>query len=408
VTAIVLVSLSSSPVVSAKHLRRNLSLLQCRDTDIFNAGYGDCDTYSKGDPNHQHCNSDKSISTMSDAVAFEACPQCGQCTVKNSRLPACKNTNEFDAGEGGCATYASTNYGFCETDHDSSSKIFGTLYAYEACPECGKCDVSLSPSGLEKCVKTSVFKSSHLGQGCSEYALGRPGHEYCRVDYDDSLYRIVYAHEACPECGECEGRLSSPAIGVSSGGGGGQARFNVDYETRQGECALSSGSGAVAGVNGVDYTRHYGQGLAWCKNLCNRELSHCKAFQYSAALRKCDIWNTLPTDTSYSSMASCHMKKHFMPPTPRKPERLLPGDCTNEKGYVFKASTSGNAYTCDDVGPCYKDDEKYDGKCSKKQHLCRRKDSRTGKFLWQHCKKSCRSLFLELDRNPQDICPRPK
>ena len=221
VTAIILVSLSSSPIVSAKHLRRDLSLLACRDTEIFNAGHGDCDTYFKGGPNHQHCNDHMSISAMSNAVAFEACPQCGQCTVTSSRLPACKNTNEFDAGEGGCETYGmgfpSTNYNYCETDHDSSSKIFGILYAYEACPQCHKCGVSLSPSGLPKCVKTSVFESSHQGHRCSAYALGRPSHEYCRIDYDDSLYQIVYANQACPECGECEGRLSN------GGGGGGGA-----------------------------------------------------------------------------------------------------------------------------------------------------------------------------------------
>ena len=265
---------------------------------------------------------------MSDAVAFEACPQCGQCTVTSSRLPACKNTNEFDAGEGGCETYGmgfpSTNYNYCETDHDSSSKIFGILYAYEACPQCDKCEVSLSPSGLPKCVKTSVFESSHQGHRCSAYALGRPSHEYCRIDYDDSLYQIVYANQACPECGECEGRLSN---GGGGGGGGGAdqegdpGRLNVDYETRMGECAFSSVLGtSVLGVNGVDYTRYYGQGLAWCKNLCNRERSHCKAFEYSTTLQECDIWNTLPNDTSYSSAASCHRKKHLIPP--QYPERL--------------------------------------------------------------------------------------
>mmetsp|Transcript_4806 Transcript_4806/g.7192 ORF Transcript_4806/g.7192 Transcript_4806/m.7192 type:complete len:154 (-) Transcript_4806:382-843(-) len=117
----------------------------------------------------------------------------------------------YDAGFGGCETYApgSANFEFCDTDRDDDE-----IPARLACLECGSCIIdsaspssspstlpSSSPSETPSCVFYPEDSPYEAGfGGCENYAPGMRSNSFCGEDEDENGVR---ANEACMECGDC-------------------------------------------------------------------------------------------------------------------------------------------------------------------------------------------------------------
>eukprot|EP00747_Dinoflagellata_sp_TGD_P164972 gnl/TRDRNA2_/TRDRNA2_185671_c0_seq1.p1 gnl/TRDRNA2_/TRDRNA2_185671_c0~~gnl/TRDRNA2_/TRDRNA2_185671_c0_seq1.p1 ORF type:complete len:179 (+),score=22.13 gnl/TRDRNA2_/TRDRNA2_185671_c0_seq1:457-993(+) len=132
--------------------------VQCEGTRAtWDVGYGNCTTYALGSLNNIYCDEDSDGTRLASAV----CSECGKCFGSGTGhcdsptvLAVCKGTpSDFDAGFGGCTTYAPgmQNSGYCDKD------VHGHLTAMQVCSECGKCN----PPGWTPKVFTRSRSSQH-------------------------------------------------------------------------------------------------------------------------------------------------------------------------------------------------------------------------------------------------------
>ena len=191
----------------------------------FDAGYGGCTTYGTGGKNTKYCTKDSD--KVSGETAMAVCVECGACSLHVAPPPAVSNASEkssvaattimitatmaattavepavtrkpicvgtpssFDAGYGGCSSYADKNKPYCKTDTDKGSTSGPA--AMLVCPECGKCllgqgsqeeaetDPQTDNSASEVIVKAPT--TTHTGlvsfskqQGCCRTANGGTG-----------------------------------------------------------------------------------------------------------------------------------------------------------------------------------------------------------------------------------------
>ena len=147
---------------------------ECKDSEDFDAGFGKCATYTKGRPNLVRC---------SVAGAALACPvSCGAC---------CRDDPDFDAGWGNCTTYApgGENAMWCLSDGAAEH----CLVSCEMCESRTAMYTAISSDRYNTCVDDPFYDS---GWGdCSTYAKGAANGEWCVKDGADV---------ACPvTCGTC-------------------------------------------------------------------------------------------------------------------------------------------------------------------------------------------------------------
>jgi len=95
----------------------------------FNAGYGNCFTYTQSGGNFPYCEEDSD--QITNALASYACPECLQC----SQRKCTGDRSTWTAGYGGCETYTpgTQNSDFCHLD-----RMEGAV-AGDVCSECGTC-----------------------------------------------------------------------------------------------------------------------------------------------------------------------------------------------------------------------------------------------------------------------------
>ena len=105
----------------------------CRSI-VFNAGFGQCNTYSSTLPNNKFCLTD--IDRIYDCTAAESCAECDKVSTDDCRTVPGQG---FDAGYGPCTTYALSNKFHCLTDID-------TTYKCTAAESCWQCDQTKSPT----------------------------------------------------------------------------------------------------------------------------------------------------------------------------------------------------------------------------------------------------------------------
>ena len=201
------------------------SLETCVITDTpFDAGFGGCSTYAEGLGNNSFCDQDVDSNGI---LAQDACAECGVCV---EAAVCIVGETPFDAGFGDCSTYAEglINNSFCSSDVDSNGVV-----AQDACAECGLC-VEPVPS-LETCVETEAPFNAGFGD-CSTYAEGLTNNGFCSTDVDSNG---VVAEDACAECGVCA--PACVATGVPFDAGFGDCSTYAEGLTNNGFC--SSGCG---------------------------------------------------------------------------------------------------------------------------------------------------------------------
>jgi len=178
----------------------------CIETSApFDAGFGECSTYAEDLENNAFCDQDVDSNGI---LAQDACAECGVCVA----APACIDTGvPFDAGFGGCSTYAEGlfNNGFCDQDVD-----FNGILAQDACAECGiwmQAEAAPTPSptaSLSGFIETETPFNAGFGD-CSTYAEGQSNNSFCDQDVDSNG---IIAQDACAECGVCV-EAESPTTG---------------------------------------------------------------------------------------------------------------------------------------------------------------------------------------------------
>eukprot|EP00958_Prasinococcus_capsulatus_P029006 scaffold7243_cov394-Prasinococcus_capsulatus_cf.AAC.1 len=169
------------PKACRKCSQEPLTEPECKDSEEFDAGFGKCDTYQQGRPNHVRCGIDG---------AALACPvSCETC---------CRDDPAFDDGWGNCTTYApgKENAMWCVQDGAEAS-----------CPvSCERCDTLnqtyaalASEDRNTTCVDDPFFDSGW--GGCDTYAKDGTNSEWCAKDG---------ASVACPvSCGTCQGEAGN-------------------------------------------------------------------------------------------------------------------------------------------------------------------------------------------------------
>lgn len=130
----------------------------CKTDQGWNAGWGECVTYGRGNDfaskrglikrrNFKMCDRDCDDNGV---CASEACSQCEKCNHAAINWPVehflintapsnyCKSGRDWNAGWGDCYSYAEgqINHKWCT----SSTDYYGGDYAYETCAECGICE----------------------------------------------------------------------------------------------------------------------------------------------------------------------------------------------------------------------------------------------------------------------------
>ena len=224
----------TTTAVAATFLQTSTAQQLCVETEApFDAGFGGCSTYAEGLTNNGFCSSDVDSNGI---LAQDACAECGVCV----EAPACVDTGvPFDAGFGDCSTYAEglTNNGFCSTDVDSNGVV-----AQDACAECGLC-VEAVPSLETPCVETDAPFDAGFGD-CSTYAEGLTNNGFCSTDVDSNG---VVAQDACAECGVCVGAPACVDSGVPFDAGFGDCSTYAEGLTNNGFCSTDvDANGIVA------------------------------------------------------------------------------------------------------------------------------------------------------------------
>merc|ERR1719335_479378 len=169
----------------------------CSDIPDWDAGYGGCHTYAMGGKNAGWCNFD--FDRKSSTYAKDACLECGLCTITTTTTtppaPACSDIPDWDAGYGGCHTYAmgGKNAGWCNSDFDWKS----STYAKDVCLECGLCTITTTTTPPPPCIPDW---DAGYG-GCHTYGMGGKNAGWCNYHFDWKSY--TYAKDACLECGLC-------------------------------------------------------------------------------------------------------------------------------------------------------------------------------------------------------------
>merc|ERR1719235_1741891 len=176
---------------------------ECNDSADFDAGFGGCDSYATGAPNHDYCAEDVDSNGVS---ADDACMKsCQLCEEKDEEDTKCRDNLNFSAGFGGCDTYApgGANQDYCEHDFDESLQ----QTAETACPvSCDSCNAS--DLGDSKCQNDEDFETKY-GK-CDSYSLGGSNHAYCATDSD---LQGVLAKDACKEaCNNCGSKNKTPSL----------------------------------------------------------------------------------------------------------------------------------------------------------------------------------------------------
>lgn len=172
--------------------------------DTWDAGFGGCSTYASGQSNDAFCKTDHKF----DLYASQVCEECGECVkvptpaATPAPLPACTgDPATFDVGYGPCDSYAVSNFDYC--DLDGASPV---------CSECGKCSIdgsatsATSASGLPTCAGDSQTWYAGWGK-CDTYGKGKSNHDYCDMDVDnsDTVNKGLSASGCCAECEKCAG-----------------------------------------------------------------------------------------------------------------------------------------------------------------------------------------------------------
>ena len=221
--------------------------ITCTDV-VFESTYGDCASYTT--TNHAYCfdDADKAVPSC---FAYQACPIECNAAAESLVTDDCM-TIPFDAGYGDCSTYTVTNKAFCLSDMDNQ---YQTCSASMSCSECtgapnlyekiniencttiegqfdagfGTCNTYRSSPNRAYCSKdiddfynctakqackicapqpkvhtdncTDIIFNSGYGT-CSTYA--RENKKYCATDMDE-----IYDCTAAQSCAECAKRTTA-------------------------------------------------------------------------------------------------------------------------------------------------------------------------------------------------------
>ena len=179
----------------ATFLQTSTAQQLCVETEApYDAGFGGCSTYAAGLINNGFCDEDVDSNGI---LAQDACSECGVCV---DAAVCIVGETPFNGGFGVCSTYAEglINNSFCSLDLDSNGVV-----AQDACAECGVC---VDPAF---CILGETPFDAGFGD-CSTYAEGLINNSFCDQDVDSNG---VVAEDACAECGVC---VAAPAC-VGSG-----------------------------------------------------------------------------------------------------------------------------------------------------------------------------------------------
>ena len=128
----------------------------CIDTGApFDAGFGGCSTYALGQPNNGFCSTDVDSNGV---VAQDACVECGFCVGDTTPTPPndlCENALPLESFQTGSTVSATIeNLGFCGTDNTAA----GVWYTVSGIS--GQITVDTCSSSSDFDTKISVFQGS--------------------------------------------------------------------------------------------------------------------------------------------------------------------------------------------------------------------------------------------------------